>query len=67
MMAIMGEMDDEKNIEMRLREGGPGVVPVSVLGLKSLPTRLYWSQDGINYSAHLMAPQYRVEQMTKKT
>ena len=66
-MPIMNEMDDEKNIETQLREGVPGVFSVSVVGVKSVPTRLYWSQDGINYSAYLLSPQYRIEQMTKKT
>ena len=66
-MVVVSEMDDEKNIEMQLRERSPGVVPVSVVGVKSVPTRLYWSQDGINYSAYLLAPQYRIEQTTKQT
>ena len=66
-MVIMSEMEDEKNIEMQLREGVPGVFSVSVVGVKSVPTRLYWSQDGINYSAYLLAPQYRIEQTTKQT
>ena len=67
MMVIMSEMDDEKNIETQLREGVPGVFSVSVVGLKSLPTRLEWEQDGFRYRAYLLAPQYRIEQMTKKT
>ena len=60
-------MDDEKNIEMQLREGVPGVFSVSVIGIKSLPTRLEWEQDGVRYRAYLLAPQYRIQQMTKKT
>ena len=64
---IMSEMDDEKSIEMQLREGVPGVFPVSVVGVKSLPTRLEWEQDGFRYRAYLLAPRYRIEQMTKKT
>ena len=67
MMVIMSEMDDEKNIEMQLREGVPGVFSVSVVGVKSVPTRLEWEQDGFRYGAYLLAPQYRIEQMTKKT
>ena len=66
MMVVMSEMNDEKNIEMQLREGVPGVFSVSVVGLKSLPTRLEWEQDGIRYRGYLMAPQYRIEQMTKQ-
>lgn len=67
MMVVMSEMEDEKNIEMQLRERSPGVVPVSVVGTKSLPTRLEWEQDGFCYRAYLLAPKYRIEQMTKKT
>lgn len=67
MMVIMSEMDDEKNIEMQLRERATGVVPVSVVGTKSVPTRLYWRHDGINYRADLVSPKYRIQQMTKKT
>ena len=63
----MSEMDDEKNIEMQLRERSQEVVPVSVVGAKSVPTRLYWRQDGINYRADLVSPKYRIQQMTKKT
>ena len=66
-MVIMSEMDDEKNIEMQLREGVPGVFSVSVVGLKSLPTRLEWEQDGFRYRAYLLSPTYRIEQMTKQT
>lgn len=65
-MAIMSEMDDEKNIETQLREGVPGAFSVSVVGVKSLPTRLEWEQDGFRYRAHLLSPQYRIEQMTHK-
>ena len=67
MMVIMSEMDDEKNIETQLREGVPGVFSVSVVSVKSVPTRLEWEQDGFFYRAYLLAPQYRIEQMTKKT
>lgn len=67
MMVVMSEMEDEKNIEMQLREGVPGVFSVSVIGVKSVPTRLEWEQDGFRYRAYLLAPQYRIEQMTKKT
>ena len=67
MMVIMSEMDDEKNIEMQLREGVPGVFGVSAVGVKSLPTRLEWEQDGFCYRAYLLAPKYRIEQMTKQT
>lgn len=63
MIVIMNEMDDGKNIEMQLREGVPGVFSVSVVGLKSLPTRLEWEQDGFHYRAYLLAPQYRIEQI----
>ena len=66
-MVVVSEMDDEKNIEMQLRERSPGVVPVSVVGVKSVPTRLRWLQDGIIYRADLVSPKYRIEQMTKKT
>ena len=66
-MVVVSEMDDEKNIEMQLRERATGVVPVSVVGVKSVPTRLYWSHDGINYSAYLLAPKYSIEQTTKQT
>ena len=66
-MVIMGEMDDEKNIEMQLRERATGIAPVSVVGVKSVPTRLRWLQDGIIYRADLVSPKYRIEQMTKKT
>ena len=64
---LMSEMDDEKNIEMQLRERSPGVVPVSVVGVKSVSTRLEWEQDGFRYRAYLLAPQYRIEQMTQQT
>ena len=67
MMVVVSEMDDKKNIEMQLRERSPGVVPVSVVGVKSLPTRLEWEQDGFRYGAYLLPPQYRIYQMTKKT
>lgn len=66
-MVIVSEMDDEKNIEMQLREGVPGVFSVSVVGVKSVPTRLEWEQDGIKYRADLVAPRYRIGQMTKQT
>ena len=66
-MVIMGEMEDEKNIEMQLRERATGIAPVSVVGVKSVPTRLEWEQDGFRYRAYLLAPQYRIEQMTKQT
>ena len=66
-MVIISEMGDEKHIEMQLREGVPGVLSVSVIGVKSLPTRLEWEQDGFRYRAYLLAPRYRIEQMTKKT
>ena len=66
-MPIVSEMDDEKKIEMQLREGVPGVFSVSVVGVKSVPTRLEWEQDGFRYRAYLLAPQYRIEQITKQT
>ena len=66
-MVVMSEMDDEKNIETQLRERSPGVVPVSVVGVKSVPTRLRWLQDGIIYRADLVSPKYRIQQMTKRT
>ena len=66
-MVAVSEMDDEKIIEMQLRERSPGVVPVSAVDVKSLPTRLHWRRDGINYRADLVSPKYRIQQMTKKT
>ena len=66
MMVVASQMDDEKNIEIQLREGVPGVFPVSTYGVKSLPTQLEWEQDGVLYRAHLLAPKYRIEQMTKQ-
>ena len=66
-MTIMEKMTDEKNIEEQLRTASPGIFSVSVLGVKSVPTHLTWSQDGINYRAYLLAPQYRIEQLDKTT
>ena len=66
-MAIISQMEDEKNIEMQLRERATGIAPVSVVGVKSVPTRLEWEQDGFRYRAYLLSPQYRIEQMTKTT
>jgi len=64
---IMSTLDDEKNIESQLRQGKPGVFSVSVLDVKSLPKRLEWEQDGCQYRAYLLAPQYRIEQLNKTT
>lgn len=66
-MVVMNGLDDEKHIEMQLREGKPGVFSVSVVDVESLPKRLEWKQDGVWYRAYLMAPQYRIEQVSKKT
>ena len=67
MMVVRSEMDDDKNIETQLREGVPGVFSVSVVCVKSVPTRLEWEQDGFRYRAYLLSPTYRIEQMTKQT
>ena len=64
---IVSTLDDEKNIELQLRQGKPGVLSVSVLDVKSLPKLLEWEQDGCQYRAYLMAPQYRIEQLNKTT
>ena len=64
---IMSTLDDEKNIESQLRQGKPGVFSVSVLDVKSLPKLLEWEQDGCQYRAYLLAPQYRIEQLNKLT
>jgi len=64
---IMSTLDDEKNIELQLRQGKPGVFSVSVLDVKSLPKLLEWEQDGCQYRAYLLAPQYRIEQLNKTT
>jgi hypothetical protein len=64
-MVVMAEMTDEKNIESQLRQGKPGVFSVSVLDVKSLPKMLEWEQDGCQYRAYLLAPQYRIEQLNK--
>ena len=66
-MVVMSGLDDEKNIELQLREGHPGVFSVSVVGVKSIPKRLEWEQDGARYHAYLLAPQYRIEQVSKPT
>jgi len=64
---IVSAIQDEKNIESQLRQGKPGVFSVSVWGLKSLPKLLEWEQDGCQYRAYLLAPQYRIEQLNKTT
>jgi hypothetical protein len=64
---IVSAIQDAKNIESQLRQGKPGVLSVSVLDVKWLPKRLEWEQDGINYRAYLLAPQYRIEQLNKLT
>jgi len=64
---IMSALDDEKNIESQLRQGKPGVFSVSVLDVKLLPKLLEWEQDGCQYRAYLLAPQYRIEQLNKTT
>jgi hypothetical protein len=64
---IISTIDDEKNIESQLRQGKPGVFSVSVLDVKSLPKLLEWEQDGCQYRAYLLAPQYRIEQLNKTT
>lgn len=66
-MVVFSGLDDEKNIEMQLREGKPGVFSVSVVDINLLPTRLQWEQDGFRYRAYLLSPQYRIEQLNKKT
>ena len=66
-MLIISYLDDRKNIETQLREGKPGVFSVSVVDVESLPKRLEWEQDGVNYRAYLLAPQYRIEQLNKTT
>ena len=66
-MVIMTEMIDEKNIEQQLRAASLGIFSVSVLDVKSVPKHLKWSQDGVNYQAYLLAPQYRIEQLNKTT
>jgi hypothetical protein len=66
-MVVMTEMTDEKNIEQQLRTATPGIFSVSVLDVNSLPKLLTWSQDGVNYRAYLLAPQYRIEQLNKTT
>jgi hypothetical protein len=63
----MAEVTDEKNIEQQLRTATPGIFSVSVLDVKSLPKRLEWEQDGCQYRAYLLAPQYRIEQINKTT
>jgi hypothetical protein len=64
---IISTLDDEKNIESQLRQGKPGVLSVSVLDVNTLPKRLEWDQDGCQYRAYLLAPQYRIEQLNKST
>ena len=66
-MVVMTEMTDEKNIEQQLRTAAPGIFSVSVVDVEYLPKALLWSQDGINYLAYLLAPQYRIEQLNKTT
>jgi len=66
-MVIMAETTDEKNIEQQLRTASPGIFSVSVVDVTSVPKHLTWSQDGINYRAYLLAPQYRIEQLNKTT
>jgi hypothetical protein len=59
--------EDALVILRQLKEAKTHIHSVSVVGVDSLPKRLTWEQDGINYQAYLLAPQYRIEQLSKTT
>jgi hypothetical protein len=63
----MNDDIDASVILRQLKKAKTAIHSVSVVGVDSLPKQLTWEQDGTNYRAYLLAPQYRIEQLNKTT
>jgi hypothetical protein len=64
----MNDVNEDALVILRqLMEAKTAIHSVSVVGVDMLPKKMTWEQDGINYRAYLLAPQYRIEQLNKPT